>query len=108
LSARGLQFKSTEFPSLSGTRRIPDPQPGCGLSTSCPKKCRRIRCFYFFGNSIFLEILDLTGYGAEKSLSVDNIFVIAMIFGFFAVPAVYQHRVLFWMIAMFRYLFRTS
>jgi tellurite resistance protein TerC len=38
----------------------------------------------------------LTGYVLEKSLSVDNIFVIAMVFGFFAVPAVYQHRVLFW------------
>ena len=38
----------------------------------------------------------LTGYVVEKSLSVDNIFVIAMIFGFFAVPAIYQHRVLFW------------
>ena len=38
----------------------------------------------------------LTGYIVEKSLSVDNIFVIAMIFSFFAVPALYQHRVLFW------------
>lgn len=38
----------------------------------------------------------LTGYLVEKSLSVDNIFVIAMLFGFFAVPAIYQHRVLFW------------
>lgn len=38
----------------------------------------------------------LTGYIIEKSLSVDNIFVIAMLFGFFAVPAKYQHRVLFW------------
>lgn len=38
----------------------------------------------------------LTGYVVEKSLSVDNIFVISMIFGFFAVPALYQHRVLFW------------
>jgi tellurite resistance protein TerC len=38
----------------------------------------------------------VTGYVVEKSLSVDNIFVIAMIFSFFAVPAVYQHRVLFW------------
>ncbi len=38
----------------------------------------------------------LTGYVVEKSLSVDNIFVIAMIFSFFAVPALYQHRVLFW------------
>lgn len=38
----------------------------------------------------------LTGYVIEKSLSVDNIFVIAMIFGFFAVPPLYRHRVLFW------------
>ncbi len=38
----------------------------------------------------------LTGYVVEKSLSVDNIFVIAMIFGFFAVPPLYQHQVLFW------------
>jgi tellurite resistance protein TerC len=38
----------------------------------------------------------LTGYVVEKSLSVDNIFVMAMIFGFFAVPPLYQHRVLFW------------
>ena len=38
----------------------------------------------------------LTGYVVEKSLSVDNIFVIAMVFGFFAVPPLYQHRVLFW------------
>jgi tellurite resistance protein TerC len=38
----------------------------------------------------------LTGYVVEKSLSVDNVFVISMLFGFFGVPAVYQHRVLFW------------
>jgi tellurite resistance protein TerC len=38
----------------------------------------------------------LTGYVVEWSLSVDNVFVIAMIFGFLAVPAIYQHRVLFW------------
>jgi tellurite resistance protein TerC len=38
----------------------------------------------------------LTGYVVEKSLSVDNIFVIAMIFSFFTVPPLYQHRVLFW------------
>jgi tellurite resistance protein TerC len=38
----------------------------------------------------------LTGYIIEKSLSVDNVFVIAMIFAFMAVPRIYQHRVLFW------------
>ncbi len=37
-----------------------------------------------------------TGYVIEKSLSLDNIFVIAMIFSYFSVPAIYQHRVLFW------------
>jgi tellurite resistance protein TerC len=37
-----------------------------------------------------------TGYLLEKSLSVDNIFVFALIFSYFAVPAAYQHRVLFW------------
>jgi tellurite resistance protein TerC len=37
-----------------------------------------------------------TGYLIEKSLSVDNIFVMALIFGFFAVPKIHQHRVLFW------------
>jgi tellurite resistance protein TerC len=36
------------------------------------------------------------GYLIEKALSVDNIFVFAMVFGYFAVPAAYQHRVLFW------------
>jgi tellurite resistance protein TerC len=38
----------------------------------------------------------LTGFLIEKSLALDNIFVIAMIFGYFAVPRAYQHRVLFW------------
>jgi tellurite resistance protein TerC len=38
----------------------------------------------------------LTGYVLEKSLSVDNIFVIALIFSYFGVPQLYQHRVLYW------------
>ena len=38
----------------------------------------------------------LIGYVLEKSLSLDNIFVIAMIFSYFRVPLVLQHRVLFW------------
>ena len=37
-----------------------------------------------------------TGYLIEKSLSLDNIFVIALIFNYFKVPLKYQHRVLFW------------
>ena len=37
-----------------------------------------------------------TGYLVEKTLSVDNIFIILLIFSAFAVPQAYQHRVLFW------------
>ena len=37
----------------------------------------------------------LTGYVVEKSLAVDNIFVFVVVFSFFAIPAKYQHRVLF-------------
>ncbi len=40
--------------------------------------------------------LYLTGFVVEKSLAMDNVFVIAMIFGYFAIPRQYQHRVLFW------------
>ncbi|GIV30735.1 MAG: membrane protein [Saprospiraceae bacterium] len=38
----------------------------------------------------------LTGYIVELSLSMDNIFVIAVIFSYFGIPKKYQHRVLFW------------
>ena len=38
----------------------------------------------------------LTGFVVEISLAMDNVFVIAMIFTYFAVPRLYQHRVLFW------------
>lgn len=37
-----------------------------------------------------------TGYLIEKSLSIDNLFVFLLIFSYFAVPSIYQHRVLFW------------
>lgn len=38
----------------------------------------------------------LTGYFIELSLSMDNVFVIALIFSYFAIPSEYQHRLLFW------------
>jgi tellurite resistance protein TerC len=38
----------------------------------------------------------LTGYVIEKSLSVDNVFVFLMVFTYFRVPSLYQHKVLFW------------
>ena len=50
--------------------------------------------YAWFGASRGLEFL--TGYVIEKALAVDNIFVFAVIFSYFAVPAIYQHRVLFW------------
>ena len=50
--------------------------------------------FARFGSEHGLEFL--TGYVIEKSLSVDNVFVWAVIFSSFAIPARYQHRVLFW------------
>ncbi len=47
-----------------------------------------------FGGAAFGEYL--SGYVIEKSLSVDNVFVWAIIFSTFAIPLRYQHRVLFW------------
>jgi tellurite resistance protein TerC len=38
----------------------------------------------------------LTGYLVEKTLAMDNVFVISLIFTYFAIPREYQHRVLFW------------
>lgn len=53
-----------------------------------------IGVFYFAGEVKGLEFL--TGYLIEKSLSIDNVFIIALIFTYFNVPREYQHRVLFW------------
>jgi tellurite resistance protein TerC len=53
--------------------------------------------YTWFGRDRALEFL--TGYLIEKALSVDNLFVFLVIFGYFRVPARYQHRVLFWGIA---------
>jgi tellurite resistance protein TerC len=41
-------------------------------------------------------VLFFTGYIVEKWLGVDNVFIIAMIFSYFRIPPMYQHRVLFW------------
>jgi len=50
--------------------------------------------FVSWGGTAFSEYL--SGYVIEKSLSVDNVFVWAIIFSSFAIPLRYQHRVLFW------------
>ena len=49
---------------------------------------------WYLGQTAGLQYI--TGFVIEKSLAMDNVFVIAMIFSYFAVPRLYQHRVLFW------------
>src|SRR5262249_7367510 len=56
-----------------------------GLSLPGTEPAGQAAAVYFF-----------TGYVVEKSLSVDNLFVIALIFSHFGVPPAYQHRVLYW------------
>ncbi len=53
-----------------------------------------VAVYFWFGRESALEFF--TGYVIEKALSVDNIFVFLVIFSYFAVPAAFQHRVLFW------------
>ena len=50
--------------------------------------------YYWMGPAPALEFL--TAYLIEKSLSVDNLFVFILIFNFFKVPLMYQHKILFW------------
>ncbi len=50
--------------------------------------------WFRYGNQFGLEFL--TGYLVEWSLSMDNVFVFAVVFSFFKVPLKYQYRVLFW------------
>jgi len=49
---------------------------------------------HFFGKTKALEFL--TGYLIEESLSVDNLFVFILIFGFFKIDSKFQHKILFW------------
>ena len=50
--------------------------------------------YYWRSSETALQFL--TGYLIEKSLSVDNIFIFLLIFSYFDVPSLYQHKVLFW------------
>lgn len=56
--------------------------------------CFNVGVYAWHGRQAALEFL--TGYLIEKSLSVDNIFVFLLIFSYFKVPGVYQHKILFW------------
>jgi tellurite resistance protein TerC len=53
-----------------------------------------IGVYYFMGRTAALEFA--AGYVVEEALSVDNLFVFLLIFSYFKVPPLYQHRVLFW------------
>ena len=50
--------------------------------------------WWYLGQTAGLNYIP--GFVIEKSLAMDNVFVIAMIFSYFAIPRLYQHRVLFW------------
>lgn len=50
--------------------------------------------YFAFGETKAMEFF--TGYVIEKALSVDNIFVFVLIFTYFQIPSIYQHKVLFW------------
>src|SRR4028118_28148 len=50
--------------------------------------------YHQFGRQKALEVL--TGYAIEEALAVDHVFVFIILFASFAVPKIYQHRVLFW------------
>ncbi|MBZ9937400.1 TerC family protein [Mesorhizobium sp. BR1-1-16] len=73
-----------------------------GISRSLVFSALYIGVALLFGGWVWWQIgpesgMDyLTGFVVEKSLALDNIFVISLIFTAFAVPRAYQHRVLFW------------
>lgn len=77
-------------------------QHAIGMKESLLLSCFYITLGLIFGGWVWWEIGKqsgieyLTGFVVEKSLSMDNIFVIAMMFKFFSIPIQHQHRVLFW------------
>ena len=73
-----------------------------GVAESVTLSAGYIGIGLLFGAWVWTQLGDqagleyLTGFVVEKSLAMDNVFVIAMIFAYFAVPQQFQHRVLFW------------
>jgi tellurite resistance protein TerC len=67
-----------------------------GLGQPDPSIDVKLRDIHFGLDGFNAWLKYVTGYVVEWSLSVDNIFVIALIFSYFRIPAKYQHRVLFW------------
>lgn len=73
-----------------------------GVAESLKLSAFYITVAVLFGIWVWFErgtdsgMMYFTGFVIEKTLAMDNIFVIAMIFSFMAIPRLYQHRVLFW------------
>ena len=73
-----------------------------GISKSLKLSALYITLGLAFGGFVWWQLgaeaskLYLTAFVVEKTLAMDNVFVIALIFSFFAIPRAYQHRVLFW------------
>jgi tellurite resistance protein TerC len=73
-----------------------------GVAESLKLSAFYITVAILFGIWVWFErgaesgMMYFTGFVIEKTLAMDNIFVIAMIFSFMAIPRLYQHRVLFW------------
>jgi tellurite resistance protein TerC len=73
-----------------------------GVSESLKLSALYISLGVAFGGFIWYQLGELaaaeylTAFVVEKTLALDNVFVIALIFSYFAVPRMYQHRVLFW------------
>jgi tellurite resistance protein TerC len=69
---------------------------GLGMGHDSTSEAVGVEGVAHFNDGSSAAVKYLTGFVVEKSLAVDNIFVIAMIFSFLRVPPAYQHRVLFW------------
>lgn len=73
-----------------------------GVAESLKLSAFYITCGLAFSGFVYWQmgsdaaLLYVTGFVVEKSLAMDNIFVMAMIFSAFAIPRIYQHRVVFW------------
>lgn len=73
-----------------------------GIAESLKLSAFYIAIGLLFGGFVWLELGAqsgqeyLTGFVVEKTLAMDNIFLISLIFTYFAIPRIYQHRVLFW------------
>lgn len=79
--------KKSDTPSMKGTLKI---------CLSYMAVSLLFGLFVLYEKGLDIGMLFYTGYLVEFSLSMDNIFVISLVFTSLSIPAIYQHRVLFW------------